>query len=162
MPYRNSSADTNNPAYRNVIKEIEDGIVDLLKNNLSKNCKIVVDPSFELSTIKQNIIINLQYTGEAIESRAQSKINYTSLPRNNFIRSKVSYKLRLFFKEIRDSYDKVYDLLMELKSCLNGQKPVDDNDLTIGPISINNIDFIEKSSSGIIRYDLSLEITYVN
>lgn len=146
----------------NTIKIIEEGIVDILKENLSKQCKIVVDPAIDLSTIKQNIIINLQYVRETFESRSQSKINYSSVQSNRASRSTAEYNLRIFFKELRDSYNKVYDLILELRECLDGQKVVDDQDLSIGPMSIKTIDFIEKTDSGIIRYDLSLSISYIS
>ena len=128
----------------NKIKYIETELVRKLDEVLSKRAKILADPAVDLSTVKQNILVNIQYVGESLSTPSSSKINFggvSSLSPQR-IKSELSYKIRVFFKDLRGSYDKAYDVVEQIRESLNGAKLVELEDLSLSPIAVTSISFI--------------------
>lgn len=152
------------------IISIEREIIKILDSELNSRAKITAEPAVDLAhTLKQPILINIQYIEEELLTPANSKANQSSI--SNFdgksklaTKSKLKYRLRLYYKDSRLNYDQIYETIDQIKGILNGYRPSEfgQDDLTISPISITSVRFVERNDNSIIQYNLEAELCCVN
>lgn len=129
---------------------LESAIIKLLGNSFKK-IKITSVPTVDF--LRQNTILNLEYTGEDF-------LSPTSLS-HTFSIGKVSvltYNLTIYYKDIRNSYEEVHDILDNIIDKIHGVQLEIEDSFYCSPIVIDKIEFKEKNDQNFIIYLCSLKV----
>jgi hypothetical protein len=132
------------------ISTIETAIIKLLGNSFKKY-KITSVPVVDF--VRQNTILNLEYTGE--EFISPNSLN------NTFSAGKVSvltYDLTIYYKDLRNTYEEVHDILDTIIEKIHGKQLEIAESFYCSPIVIDKIEFKEKNAQNFIIYTCSLKV----
>lgn len=133
------------------LKEIEQKLISKLDEIIGGSAKIIADPSLDISSVRQKIVLNLSFLSEKIVNKPS--INFSVGVKPAF--SEYTYRIRISYKDVRNSYDGIYEILELLKNSLNGLV-INEEDLTVSPIQLVSIDFVEKTDNAFSVYDLKI------
>lgn len=141
-----------------MIKEIESRILDKLKD--IKKIKLMSVPVVDFNDVRQTIIINLQYISETFILPNEKKIIFSQIPTKKRV-SDISFNLTIYYKDLRNNFNDVYDLFDLIIEKLHGEL-LEIDGINISPIFIKDIKFKEKNTQSFIVYECSLEMKYCN
>ena len=142
------------------IKELETAILNKLKKagGESDKIKYLAVPTIDFNGIRQNIIVNLQYIKETFVSPNEKKAIFAPLPTKKRI-SNIEYSLFIYYKDLRNQYNDVYDLFDILANNLHGELlQINEIDGLISPLFITSIEFIERNSQSFLVYKCNLDL----
>lgn len=143
-----------------MLKEIETSILNKLK--VIPKIKLVAEPVVDFSDVRQNLILNLQYTGETFKSPNENKSQWVSLPTKKRI-SYISFSLYIYYKELRKQFHDVYELFDRIIDILHGEVlEIQDLENRISPLYITNIEFVERNSSSFLVYKCNIELKSIS
>lgn len=147
-----------------VLKQIEERILELLASTCGVSnptkIKLLATPQVDFDTVRQNIIVNVQYNGETFINIGEKKAMLTALPTKKRV-SDIKFVLQIYYKDLRKSYDDIYELFDNIVYILHGEIIELDNAFCSTPMIIENIEFVERNSQSyyLYRCNLSLRIS---
>lgn len=137
------------------IKFIQDGIIKTLSE--FKEIKIISVPVMNFDNVRQDIILNIRYIGEKFISLNSNNMSYGDPPTNARI-SDVSFEVEIYYKDLRNKFEEIYDLINKIISKLHGVSLSQSGKMDLSPLFINSIEFKERTPNSFIVYKFLLEV----
>lgn len=140
-----------------MITNIQESILaKLMEVAAFNNIKFLSVPLVNFDDVRQNVIVNIKYVSEEFIVPNIKKMQYSQLPTKKRI-SDLKFELEIYYKDLRNKFEEVYNLLDSLINTLHGEL-LNVHGLNISPIYITNIQFVERNSNNFIIYKCNLEL----
>lgn len=137
------------------IIKIESSIKEHLQQNFPK-MKILMESSIDVNEIKQGFTAYIRFLSSSVIS-SKSKLSQDSMvERERKKRFELSYKVSIFYKDLRSDTKVVYELVEEIFSSLNLFKPIPE--FVTSPLMLDSVEYVEKSPNNILQYDIICKI----